>query len=280
MPPGIVPGKAFQAYPIEKRLQDIPERLCLSPEELEVVDLCLDCSHHESGSHNQQRMDWWKLPKQQTANIHIQLHWSLWREEENLISQSPISSIKWCCFFLPMELAHQLLLMISLQTKAAGWMQIQPNMSKHTWTTFDQNTQQSHQRAFHPEQAEYLQLSESVVSTQPTWTAGYTLTRRDQNKSRPAHLNCSSDQFISFINICLRYCRPVETIFPVSNKKFCSWLFKQRKRGTWKQMFLLQYQSVSQWCLLCVKGFIFTFSMHENRQGSRNRSAHFLFLNF
>lgn len=98
------------------------------------------------------------------------------------------------------------------------------------WTTSDQNTQQSHQRAFHPEQAEYLQLSESVMSTQPTWTAGYTLTRRDQNKSRPAHLKCSSDQFISFINICLRYCGPVETIFPVSNKKSCSWLFKQTKK--------------------------------------------------
>lgn len=105
MSPGIVPGEAFQAYPIEKRLQEIPERSCLSPEELEVLDLCLDCSHHESGSDNQQRMNRWTLPNQQTANIHVQLHRSLWREEENLISQSPISSIKWCCFFLPMELA-------------------------------------------------------------------------------------------------------------------------------------------------------------------------------
>lgn len=144
------------------------------------------------------------------------------------------------------------------------------------WTTSDQNTQQSHQRAFHPERAKYLQLSESVMSTQPTWTAGYTLTRRDQNKSRPEHLKCPSDQFISFINICLRYCGPVETIFPVSNKKNLALgsLNKQRKWGTWKQMFPLQYQSVSQWCQLCVKGFIFIFFMHENRQGSRNRSVH------
>lgn len=77
MSPGIVPGEAFQAYPIEKRLQDIPERSCLSPEELEVLDLCLDCSHHESGSDNQQRMNRWTLPNQQTANIHVQLHRSL-----------------------------------------------------------------------------------------------------------------------------------------------------------------------------------------------------------